>query len=630
MVEYVIAAEFDNQFGTCIRDTYPVDFNTTSERLLVDYLMPDGMHRNARDSLSFRSFLPISLQGMEEEVQEINNSIGLIKLYHILGNEKVAFGKDGQNHSWNAQIVNLKFLRIWRLDLNNVDHEEGKTEEKYILIHDGVQLKKVEGRVYSLRAEDDSVYLLEFEDVNKATSLAECIKLLEYNLQIARKLDLPDNLFYKHGWFYCIAHNRKEERDDRGSLYRSITIFSSKINSFENFIDIIEEGTLQFSTLPPFSMWKDEQKITLQSTIKGIYKQINEQIKESGVSRFKMAEDMLLDSEVQHGVTFEIAMNGSILSFINRFKEKTMHIYRALLEEKRVVVFGEKMTTHDICQGVFSCLALMRPLNIIDKIYPIEHIQSIGVFNDISSYVLGFSNPIIKNPKYYSWDLLIDLKESKLYGSNGEVLTKDSLSYLDKRFSQKLMSKITNEALPEQAIAKIFSEYTNRNVELFLNRAGNISTSNEPDEILDYIYDQSTKFKKTSFFTSIDLSIKNEREVFKDEYGDDYLPVYQGYKYLTETESMEGLDLMMAMTSLSTYLITPEQKSFFLRKIKRKTGTLDCITVGLMCAETETRRSTAQLVSSLEGVTEWSTYMNESCLFRVLLVNDALSLIKTN
>lgn len=101
-------------------------------------------------------------------------------------------------------------------------------------------------------------------------------------------------------------------------------------------------------------------------------------------------------------------------------------------------------------------MALVRPLNIADRIYPIEHIQSIGLFDEMDSYVVGFSNPMIKNQAVYKWDLLIDIKQKKVIGSSGAPLTKASLSYLDKKLALQLVTRLMQQTFYEKDLARIF------------------------------------------------------------------------------------------------------------------------------------------------------------------------------
>ena len=70
------------------------------------------------------------------------------------------------------------------------------------------------------------------------------------------------------------------------------------------------------------------------------------------IDSFIMSEEMLMDKDSmlesqKHLLT--VPMEGSISSLVKSYKEKIMIIYRALLEEKKIIIFGEKTTTSSIC-----------------------------------------------------------------------------------------------------------------------------------------------------------------------------------------------------------------------------------------------------------------------------------------
>lgn len=73
MVEYIIASEFDNKLGTYIKQTHPEEFDHSCDLILADYMIPDGMHRQEKDMLIFRSILPIKQSSIESEIEALNS-----------------------------------------------------------------------------------------------------------------------------------------------------------------------------------------------------------------------------------------------------------------------------------------------------------------------------------------------------------------------------------------------------------------------------------------------------------------------------------------------------------------------------------------------------------------------------
>lgn len=80
------------------------------------------------------------------------------------------------------QIIKMKFLMMSYMF-------EGKVKEKYIILHDNIHCKKIEGTVYSLRAEDDAIYLIEFQDKETAEKVCEMINLLQENQRLRKAMD---------------------------------------------------------------------------------------------------------------------------------------------------------------------------------------------------------------------------------------------------------------------------------------------------------------------------------------------------------------------------------------------------------------------------------------------------------
>ena len=212
-----------------------------------------------------------------------------------------------------------------------------------------------------------------------------------------------------------------------------------------------------------------------------------------------------------------------------------MIIYRAILKEDNVVVLGQKMKCMNLLTFCCSFQNLVRPINVIHKIYPSEHIQSLGLFNNIKGFIMGITNPIVTNGKIVPWDVLVDLNEGKVYGT-GMVL-KDKIGMLsqDWFFINEILEKIKTNRINEQQIRKYFYQYTKNNLDISIGRSNIIDLRKETEKNLNEMHEMRQIFMTTSFFASYDLYFKNIREQFKEMYGPEiYLNVYQAYKYFTD------------------------------------------------------------------------------------------------
>lgn len=746
MVEYVIASEFDNKLGTYIKETHPQQFDHSCDLILADYMIPDGMHRNEKDMLVFKSILPVKESLISQEIEELNSSSMYVNLYQVIGNNKEVYddaeaiepnselfdpkltnfrnfgntvhegqhpGQSGHSNgsNYNAvaqhlqgmdykqvlahldknqysgvwqnnsmrfkfQIIKMKFLMMSYMF-------EGKVKEKYIILHDNIHCKKIEGTVYSLRAEDDAIYLIEFQDKETAEKVCEMINLLQENQRLRKAMDFTtqegkEPVFLKRGWFFCMVSNRKDSSIERGSLYRSVAIFSSKINIFEPFKELLEDGLRRYSELPAAGAWNDTHTSILQHILSDIFKQSQEILEFNSFrtltisnnfnytnKEFKRVVKTRTPAGIQSRPVRLNLMNGSIPSLISFLKVNIMHLYRALFEERSIVFYGEKAKAQRLCEIVTSCLILLKPLNLIDKIHPVEHIQSLRLFKNRRGWIVGFTNPIVKNRKSLQWDLMIDVNSGKIYNPEMKTQTKDHLLPNDKVFGKKLLEKIMNDNLSEDDITNLFQQYTKNNIEMMLNRTNKLDYDQENDETINKIFQQSDNFKKTSFFTFIDLYYKNERESFRQVFGSSYLPIFQAYNYLTEAQKHDGIELLIAYSTISgafniqendnstsktgsimyggggirdSTLIqmskggdTEELKiikdlriSFFLSLVKQRTGNLDCLILGLMSDEKEVYEANGKMIGCIDRHAAWLKYLSGTSLFKVLLINDAV------
>jgi hypothetical protein len=141
-----------------------------------------------------------------------------------------------------------------------------------------------------------------------------------------------------------------------------------------------------------------------------------------------------------------------------------MLIFRAILREENIVILAEKMKCMNLITFCCACQNLVRPINIINKIYPFEHIQSLGLFNNIKGYVIGITNPIVNNERVVPWDLLINLNKGTVTGKGGLEKTKEEVLGQDLTFINEILSSIKNNKINEAQLRKYFYQYTKNNL----------------------------------------------------------------------------------------------------------------------------------------------------------------------
>lgn len=128
-----------------------------------------------------------------------------------------------------------------------------------------------------------------------------------------------------------------------------------------------------------------------------------------------------------------------------------------------------------------------------------------------------------------------------------------------------------------------------------------IDLRKESDSTLDEMHEMRESFMCTTFFSSYDLFYKNTREQFKDVFGDEeYLGVYQAFKYLNELNCYQDLELLMAYSSLNKYISTQAKSDFFVEKIIESCGDVECLTVGILSNDPDLRNENFRLIRTLE------------------------------
>jgi hypothetical protein len=104
----------------------------------------------------------------------------------------------------------------------------------------------------------------------------------------------------------------------------------------------------------------------------------------------------------------------SLKKFIIKFGERSMHIYDAILSERRILFNGGlEYSADEIQEYVLACSQLASPLvGILSKLYPYAALSQLD-FVDENGYIAGVTNPIIKERGNW-YDLCCEIDKGKL------------------------------------------------------------------------------------------------------------------------------------------------------------------------------------------------------------------------
>lgn len=629
MIESVFAAEFDNSVGACLVGAFPPKCSDVVDRLLADYMIPDGMHSSERESYMFRGLVALDAQKVDLEIARFNQKSVQANLYLLRNNQKVML--EGVQLSESApfgfviDIMERKFLRFAYSSKGSLRYKN------FLFRHEHMDVRQLSDRLYTLRAEDDSLYMIEFREKEDAAAVGGFLKLLSENLFYKKVLNvLDESTILQSGWFYTSCLNKKDTTVDRGSIYRAISIFSSKIHLFELMKQPLAACMEYFCGLPPKKDWQAEDHKNLEKRMGALVELCNalvapEEQPALAIDPSRMVNPLqTVEIQVRQGLAFQKAAvspaiyNAHAKLLVDALGVNVMVLYRAILSEQKIVFLGEKQKIEKICSLVSATLCLVSPLNIVTKVFPFEHVQSLDVLPHIKGFIAGFTNPIVRSRKALDWGILVDLSNGTIYEPSLRAASVQNDN--DRAFIEIVIKKIKEDCLESADVDRMFFDYTRANIELVLNRSNTIRLDSEDEATLQTIFRISDAFKATKFFDILDMNLKNEREEFQSVYSRKYLVVYQAFKFLTEQEKCEDMDLLVCLDSLNSNLVDGYKIDFFLKKVLERAGSLDCMSIGLISDDPNVRLMNKRLIDLLEGSRLWREYSSADTLFHTLLI----------
>lgn len=628
MVDYVFACEFDIKFGTYLRSSYPKNFDHSCDSILVDYMMPDGTHRIDEDYLIFRSVIPVQKTNFEDTVNKQNSKPVKAKLFHYKDDTREYFDnvihESGNEYPFTMKIQNLKFLKFeYQID--------NQIKEKYIIIHNNQNFKRLDDNFFTFNAEDDMVQGLEFATTDAKDEMVRVLELLFENKRIQKLMtekiqkDTSEK-FFLAGYFQCLVNNRKDASIERGSLYRSLSLFSSNLNILGPFLGVQKKYMKVYIEYSGSQSEAGNIDKKLDELLQDCYQSIKMFTVNPQVNLKINLNLLFIEEAASYAKDVEFNLiECSLLSLVKIVGPTIMIVYRAILREDNVVVLGQKMKCMNLITFCCAFQSLVRPINVIHKIYPFEHIQSLGLFNNIKGYILGITNPIVCNEKIVPWNLLVDLNKGEVYGKGMALKEKTDVLSQDWFFISEILEKIKTNKINEQQIRKYFYQYTKNNLDISIGRSNIIDLRKETNNNLNEMYEMRKTFMETSFFASYDLYFKNIRESFKEIFGaETYLGVYQAYKYLTDQNIYQELELLISFSNLNKFIDTNEKADFFVKKQITALGDIECLTVGILSSNEELRKENFKQIKVLEQSDFTRKALGTLSLQKLLLIQEEI------
>lgn len=225
---------------------------------------------------------------------------------------------------------------------------------------------------------------------------------------------------------------KKDPNLQRGASIRSIAICSSTVNVFHPYEEIVEQYLDNFLHLPyPL----DEKSMeSLRIILNNVLQSLNNKVRKMPLRTvfinplsMNFVNLQNIESNVQtksQYFSFGASLaDASLIRFINIFQERTMLIHNSILSGNRILFNSNELSCQEICETVICCFHLVAPLNIIQKLFPFEHLSNIK-FLETESFIAGVSNPLFKSRKNW-WDLCCNIEDGSVINNFVGKVTKN-------------------------------------------------------------------------------------------------------------------------------------------------------------------------------------------------------------
>ncbi|CAD8123847.1 unnamed protein product [Paramecium sonneborni] len=518
MIKALFAAEFDLVKGCVITASYPKTSDSEFHEL-ASYMIPDGVHKIKQDKFFFR-------------IGNIRFIPGQVHTYHF-------------DYEWKQLL---------------------KSQNQILSYQDE--------NVIKIRGEKESEWL----DIN----------LFNANIQVIShdfvSITLNPDLIYgikgkfTQDYYMACLKNKKDSTIKRGSLIRSIAICATDL-LFLGICDLkIEKCLEEYFEQVGLDHWVNDADTNPQ---------IIEQILENGFNEvsndlayYKFSHSLLDYSSKELGNLYPkraygLTINASLLNLFEKFNMKVRILYRALLQQKRIIFLCHECSNQEkqigdnmyfnVCNLVLSLCFLVSPLNIIQNIQGYKSLLDKG-WEQSNSWISIVSNPIFEYRKEW-WDILIDVNAGKIIESK----TEQSLfinNETDIDFFQNLINLIQVSHINELQVRSILQKYTSSII-------GNLP--------------QTIHFKGYR-----KMKIK---ELFNEQQYSQLLNILTIFKL---QKSMEDVELLQIYENLLDCLKTENQFKEFFKLFTESNYDLNTFGIGTMCQEVVVQEKCREFLKLIE------------------------------
>ena len=634
MIDYIIYSEFDNNEGSLVKIEYPTKTGI-SETILSSYMIPEGAHNIRSDTFCFIVNKPSNSkkENLFSEIKKAVNEFNKIKTIKYFDFSKCdiylekikdkgfalnkIYNLNKQNKSWESlktteeyfkQNKNI-FIKIWQdekekifkfliyiiKDPLNTNKEKEKEDIIFeIPIHADIQYQKLKENfvcVYTLDSKGIGFEFKHVEDSQIISSLFDYsknkknIKLIYCNTEETHCNELIKNSSSiinstnRDIYFLCSLLTKVDKSNQRGAVYKSIAIGTTKLVNLESFNSLSKYLLKEAFRIHDLKKNQKEKIELMRKTIEESYKSFNSLKFHFGtdISRYergvfaylggsqkfvlptttryesiKVSNNEKIDIDLSLTNNEEKIFQGNLIELIMIFREFTMIIYDGILNDQKIIFVGGPNTScSKLSRLVFSTLGMVGPLafGFIKRLHPYRNLYDLD-FLKIKNCIYAVTNPIFKT-KTKDWDILCEVETGKIaisqeYEKKSAQINKES----DKMFINGIIYKIEHDHISEYEVEQYFNLYTAHLIKIVNNEYFN------EDEFLNNEINKQSKRKvnlNESEICKVENEYQNLRNIISFN-GTNFTSIKAHINNLTTRQNIEKEELTIIYNDIENFI----------------------------------------------------------------------------
>ena len=634
MIDYIIYSEFDNNEGSLVKIEYPTKTGI-SETILSSYMIPEGAHNIRSDTFCFIVNKPSNSkkENLFSEIKKAVNEFNKIKTIKYFDFSKCdiylekikdkgfalnkIYNLNKQNKSWESlktteeyfkQNKNI-FIKIWQDEKEKIfkfliyiikdplNTNKNKEKEDIIFeipIHADIQYQKLKENfvcVYTLDSKGIGFEFKHVEDSQIISSLFDYsknkknIKLIYCNTEETHCNELIKNSSSiinstnRDIYFLCSLLTKVDKSNQRGAVYKSIAIGTTKLVNLESFNSLSKYLLKEAFRIHDLKKNQKEKIELMRKTIEESYKSFNSLKFHFGtdISRYergvfaylggsqkfvlptttryesiKVSNNEKIDIDLSLTNNEEKIFQGNLIELIMIFREFTMIIYDGILNDQKIIFVGGPNTScSKLSRLVFSTLGMVGPLafGFIKRLHPYRNLYDLD-FLKIKNCIYAVTNPIFKT-KTKDWDILCEVETGKIaisqeYEKKSAQINKES----DKMFINGIIYKIEHDHISEYEVEQYFNLYTAHLIKIVNNEYFN------EDEFLNNEINKQSKRKvnlNESEICKVENEYQNLRNIISFN-GTNFTSIKAHINNLTTRQNIEKEELTIIYNDIENFI----------------------------------------------------------------------------